>query len=155
MSDPYLISGPSFDTVVLDRLKVAVRRRGISSSIAQSMQLHRLEKDIFDELVYGLTAYVLAERLPNVTESETKTFTIETPDTWFQHLKQSLYFRFPRLGWLQRRWPARLTTVSRKCTFTVNLERYRTYPKADIVLPPDRFGQPVHVAVTRKDWLWN
>ena len=153
MTDPYLISGPSFDTVTLERLKVGTQRH-TGATVAQSIELRRYEDKIVGDLVYELTAYVLAEKLPRVEESSSKSYFYEIPASWFQHLKQTIY-RWRRLSWLERRWPARYETHERKATLTVNLERYRTYPKADVVLPPSQFGQPVHVAVTRKDWLWN
>lgn len=146
---------PLYDAITLDRQRYFVQQSvNLGAFSSSTMEREQFEEDLWNRMTYRLSADILAERLPNVTESETQTFSIETPATWFQHLKQTCY-RWRRLDWLARRWPARLETVEKECTLTVNLERYRTYPEADIVLPPDRYGYPVKVAVARKDWLWN
>lgn len=150
---------PSFDTVTLERMKVAGRKH-IGAFTMHSLELSRFQNDLADELIYALTAEVLAEKLPPASETSTTIVRFDVPATWFQHLKQSLYgwrrksFRTRGLRfWLERRFPVRYETLTRRVTLTVSLERYRTYPKANIVLPPDRFGQPVRVAITRTDWL--
>jgi hypothetical protein len=155
---------PSYETFTLDRLKAGVTTR-VGAAVAESMRLESWQDQVYGDLMYGLTAHVLAETLPPVEVTQTEVFTLETPVNWFEHLKLTCYrWRQHRKGrlsdpfcqvlaWLERRWPARLEATSRKCALTVNLERYRTYPKANIVLPPDKWGMPVRVAVVNRSWL--
>jgi len=151
----FIDPAPAYDVVTLERLKVGFQQR-VGASVADSIQLSRWEDKIYGDLMYGLTAYVLAERLPPVTEQASKTVEFQAPAKWFQHLKQTLYRlgrkSWHRRSWLERHWPVRMKTHAQVVTLSVDLQRYRTYPEANVVLPKG-YGRAINVAITNRSWL--
>jgi hypothetical protein len=149
----YPIAGSSYDTIQLDRLEVGFRQR-LGAHTLESMRLEHHEDRLTLDLIRSVTAEVLAEKLPPERVERSQTFGIDFPASPFQHWKQKHATRW----WLRRfvrRWPVRTERLTREARLTVNLERYRTYPEANYVLPPDKFGAPYRVAVLREDWrVW-
>lgn len=76
-------------------------------------------KFLRNELVLSLEARVLSEKL----EEGVKTDYVDIPSSWWQHLK---YEHAP--GWFIDRWPVQYD----RATLTVYLERWATYPEANV-----------------------
>lgn len=88
-----------------------------------------------------LSTYVLAENLPPHHESKTETVVFRTPATWWDHWKLAhadtrLINRF--VAWRGIRY----REESQQVTLTVDLERFRSYPKAPAYVT-EHMGQPV------------
>jgi hypothetical protein len=152
---------PEVQRILLDRVRVATRR-SLSPSVAESVELRTWQDDLFGGMVYEIRAHVLAEKLP--PEQVTKSTTIEdtqvvnypTPATWWDHWKVDHADRW-WAGWFARRFPpaieARAKTVEfkRDVTLTVDLQRYRSYPEATFV-PPPNLGAPVAIHTLNATW---
>lgn len=121
-------------TRALDQLRVQA-----GTTVADTACLSVHEDDIAGQLVYKLTAEVLAERL------ETGRFerTVRVPATWWEHLK-----RDHAPAWFTRRFPVRYTPL----TLAVDLSRWATYPHATVPLPG--LGPPVVVDNLSSDVRW-
>ncbi len=136
--------------MVLHRLKFACHEL-VGTSIIDSLRLNQeatnaWADDMAGHLLYQLSGEVLAEKhLPKV-ERVIVPVTFDAPANWFQHLKQTGY-RWHRLAWLARRWPAGQITTTKRITVTVDISRYHSYPQANIALQ-QRFGKPVPVLIT-------
>jgi hypothetical protein len=143
---------PSFDTLTLERLKFGIQGR-VGASVAESLEVHTWQDKVFSDLVYKVTGYVLAERLPAENLNVTKFWSYEVPANWFQHLKHTCY-RWRRLGWFRERWPVRVAKVEKTAMVTVSMERYRTFPEASYVFPKD-LGRPVNIVIPKPiNWRW-
>lgn len=79
--------------------------------------------DVRRALRHDVRSHVLSHRLAEYD------VTYEVPANWWQHLRQQIGLS------------------ARTTTRLVHVDRYRTYPDADIVLPEPRFGEPVMVEV--------
>lgn len=84
---------------------------------------------------------MLAEVLPPERVTETTLVEFRRPATWWDHFKETYRDRW----WLRRlvrRRPVQVEVEQRAVRVTVDLQRYRVYPRAD-VSPPAEFGAPV------------
>lgn len=145
------LTSPLYTEVQLEKLKVAAQAaipRGVMELEAERIGIL---DDLFRSLVYRLKGYVLAERLPPETVSDSRDVTFDVPASWWQHWKQShaaaWYAR-----WLVKRRPVKHHRVVKRVALTVDLERYRTYPEARVSLPADTWGQVVRVAQWTDTW---
>lgn len=153
---------PSYEILTLEQRKVAVQEL-VAQRLRYSAKLNVTEEEIFDRLLYRLSAYVLEERVAHRTQEFTIKATatarvsaqaraeIEVPKTWWQHLKQD---HFP--AWFTRRWPVQVQTFvqtnrkhASKTTHTVethwaDFREYAQFPAASIRTPED-FRGPVFV----------
>lgn len=84
---------------------------------------------------------LLADRLPPADVDRTVPAFFSFPASPFQHWK-SKHAGTRWLGWFVRRWPVRTEEHRQDVRLIVHLERYRTYPEADIPVPDD-FGRVV------------
>lgn len=144
------ISGDSLKTIILER-----RRYGASLEVGQYVwdQMRFQEEtriDIAERLIHSVCTEVLAERLPPERVEQAETFGFDFPVSPFQHWKQK------RAGawWLRRfvQWrPVKTERFEMEARLVVNLERFRTFPKADITYP-DRLGPYVKVAHLDTTW---
>lgn len=142
--------GPSIETLRLER-----RRYGVSDSVGisvlQSIRFAKeFEQDIFERMVYKLEAEVLAEKLPPETINESRIAVWDFPRSSWQHFKLE-HSESWWLGWLVRRRPVQCQVHDKQVTLTVNLERYRTFPQANVNYPPE-LGPYVQVAYLNKSW---
>lgn len=93
-------------------------------------------------LMVKLETQVLTDRLPPVQVTESLVVEFQRPATWWEHLKDTYRGRW----WMRRlvrRRPPRFEVVKRTAEVTVDLRRFRTYPRADVVPPEPVFGRPV------------
>lgn len=129
---------PGWDEVFLHQLQVGPARHHLDDNLgsytAGRIKL-TVEKTAWD-MVLELRSSVLGAQVL----SDTQTFSIEYPASWWQHLKQD---HAP--AWFKKRWPVRFSSRSAQ----VNFSRYDTYPLADVPLPPNEFGYPVRVEMFR------
>lgn len=89
-----------------------------------------------------LTTHVLADKLPPVCVSRTVPVSFMFPRSPFQHWKQKHADAW-WLHWFVRRWPIGMEQHNQQVSLTVDLQRFRTYPEANVPISPDndRFGQ--------------
>ncbi|MDX3643235.1 hypothetical protein [Streptomyces sp. MB09-02B] len=115
-----------------------------------------VQQGVWGDMVYRLTARVLADDLPPEGFTARQHLTYEVPASTWQMWKK----RHARRWYARRlvaRWPVRYEPdpdgrgTDAVCTF--NLERWRSYPQARVHLPRDRFGDPVRVHAIR-DLRW-
>lgn len=128
-ASPFPHPGLRTTEVALESLKVGVRQ-SIGSYVAESLELTSGRDLILDRIKVQLTAKVLASQVVR----DNHVYEIETPATWWQHLKHA---HGPE--WFKRRYPVRYE----KTRLVADFKRYATYPKANLALPPDQFGYPV------------
>ena len=114
-----------------------------------------VQQSLWGDLVYRLTAHVLADQLPPEEFTARQHVTYEVPASTWQMWKK----RHARRWYARRlvaRWPVRyeadpeLRGTEVVCSF--DLERWRSYPQAQY-LPRDRFGDAVRVHAIR-DLRW-
>lgn len=126
--DPYKSATP-YSEVRLDRLRY-LRPFMVGAYVWQSAKA-RLDETILGDMLVTWEHEVLA----GLVVADTRTFTVQHPASWWQHLK----LLFP--AWYQKRWPAQWSATK----IEVDFKRYETFPKASIQLPPSEFGYPVIV----------
>jgi hypothetical protein len=118
----------------------------------------RVQHDFFsDSLAVQFRTRILSDDLPPEEFTARQHVTYEVPSSTWQMWKK----RHARRWYARRlvaRWPVRYEPDPERrgtdavCTF--NLERYRTYPRARVVLPRDRFGAAV-LAHGIRDVRWS
>lgn len=131
-------------------LKVGVTN-AVSAELAASLKFETLRDEVCDQIIYRLTAQVLADQLPPERVERSSSATFDVPASWWQAWKAE----HPGLwrGWLRRRWPALTAEHTRTMTLSVDLRRYRVYPEQTAVLP-QYFGRPVLVATSDTSVRW-
>lgn len=116
---------PSFETVLLERLRVGVQQ-AVSGELAHSVEVEAYADHITNSMIYQLTAHVLAERLPTETDRQAIPLSYDVPATWWQHWKAD----HPRAAKRLRLKPVRMETHTRTVHTAVDISRYWTYPEA-------------------------
>lgn len=116
-----------------------------------------VQRDLFGSVAYQFRTKVLADDLPPEQFTARTHVTYEVPaSTWQMWKKRHAHRWYARR--LVARWPVRYMPdpdrrgIDAVCTF--NLERYRTYPRARVQLPRDRFGDAV-LAHGIRDLRWS
>lgn len=116
-----------------------------------------IRDDFFGHCLFQLKTKILTDDLPPETFTARDRVVYEIPaSTWQMWKKRHAHRWYVRR--LVARWPVHYAPdpdgrgTDAVCTF--NLERYRTYPRARVALPQDRFGAPVYVHAIR-DLRWN
>lgn len=117
----------------------------------------RVRREFFaDQLAVQFRTRILCDDLPPETFTARQYVTYEVPSSTWQMWKK----RHARRWYARRlvaRWPVRYEPDPDRrgahavCTF--DLERYRTYPRARVHLPRERFGAAVLVHAIR-DLRW-
>lgn len=124
---------PTVLTVVNTYLRPIAINVGIGGQVLQDLSLEELHEFIPGNLhgaMVSLHSQVTAHDLPPETVEARKTFTIEAPATWWQHLKETHASTW-WLGWLARWRPPVMNTARRvEGHLVVNLKRFRVYPDA-------------------------
>lgn len=115
-----------------------------------------VQRDMFGSAAYQLRTKVLADDLPPEQFTARTRVTFEVPSsTWQMWKKRHAHRWYARR--LVTRWPVRYEPDPDKrgtdaaCTF--DLARYRTYPRARVRLPEERFGRVV-LAHSIRDLRW-
>lgn len=116
-----------------------------------------VQRDLFGNCLYELKTRILSDDLPPEQFTARRRVTFEVPASTWQMWKKrhGRHWYARRLG---ARWPVRYEPdpdrrgTEAVCTF--DLERWRSYPRARVHLPPDRFGAPVLVHAIR-DLRWD
>ena len=148
--DPMSPIGPSFKTLLLERRTHALSME-LGSFTRDSMELQQREAHYqADRMLCRLTADVLTEKLPPETINESRIAVWNFPRSSWQHFKLE-HSESWWLGWLVRRRPVQYAVHDKQVTLTVDLERYRTFPQANIAYPPE-LGPYVNVAYLEKSW---
>lgn len=115
-----------------------------------------MQRAMFGSVVCQLRTRILADDLPPEEFVARQRVVFEVPASTWQMWKK----RHARRWYARRlvaRWPVRYEPdpdgrgTEAVCTF--DLERYRTYPRARVRLPQERFGAPVLVHAVR-DLQW-
>jgi hypothetical protein len=137
----------SIQDIILHRLKVGATEH-IGAHMLESMEVSLGQDDYFlDRLVMRLKAYVLAERLPPASVTKTVTVSWVKPATWRDHWKLTFGHRWWARWYVSRR-PARTVELRQDVALTVDLQKYITYPKANVPFR-DSAWRPVRAA----DWI--
>jgi hypothetical protein len=106
----------------------------------------RVQKEIFGQFLFQFRTKILTDDLPPAQVTQRTRITYEVPASTWQMWKK----RHARRWYARRlvaRWPVRYEIdpdgrgTDAVCIF--DLERYRTYPRASVQLPRDRFGMTV------------
>ena len=139
--------GPSLETFTLERRRYALSME-LGSYTRDSMEFN--QRRLVDRMVHQFAAEVLAEKLPPETINESRIAVWNFPRSWWQHFKLE-HSESWWLGWLVRRRPVQYAVHDKQVTLTVNLERYRTFPQANIAYPSE-LGPYVNVAYLNKSW---
>lgn len=111
----------------------------------------------FGERLFQIKTRILTDDLPPEEFTARQHVTYEVPASIWQMWKKRHAQRWYARR-LVARWPVRYEPDPERrgtdavCTF--NLERYRTYPRARVVLPRDRFGAAV-LAHGIRDVRWS
>ncbi len=139
--------GPSLKTLSLERRRYDLTME-LGSYTRDSMEFQ--QRRLVDRMVQKLAAEVLGERLPPETINESRIAIWDFPRSSWQHFKLEHSGSW-WLGWLVRWRPVQYEAHDKQVTLTVNLERYRTFPQADISYPSE-LGPYVNVAYLEKSW---
>lgn len=134
---------PGYTEVLLERLKVGLRA-DIGAHTLDSLAANMVQDPFLDRCALQLRAYVLAERLPPETITQHVPVIWIKPATWRDHWKLAHGHRWWVHWWVRRR-PARTVELRQTAGVTVNLQRYITYPKANLVTRGPEWA-PVRVA---------
>jgi hypothetical protein len=128
MAEEFTLLDPQVVRRVLEMQRVTAASR-VPAFIAHTARLD-VERAMLDELVYRLSAFVLADKFVD----DVYTVTVNVPASWWQHFKRDC---LPQ--WWRNRWPVKEEQIRRRVEFM----RYNTYPNASFALPEERFGKPV------------
>ncbi|MET9122969.1 hypothetical protein [Streptomyces sp. NPDC004528] len=128
----------------------------VSEDLLLDLDVSVRSEDIFGQVLVQLRTRILADDLPPHLLTERTRVPYEVPASTWQMWKA----RHARRWYARRlvaRWPVRYGPdpdgrgADALCTF--NLERFRTYPRARVQLPPDRFGMEVlQHGITNLSW---
>jgi hypothetical protein len=145
-----------------DRIALTFKRYAAQVAVNEEFFLHDLDVQVQQEMVYGqlllqLRTKILTDDLPPAQFTARDRVTFEVPaSTWQMWKKRHADSWYARK--LVARWPVRYEPdpdgrgADAVCTF--DLERWRAYPRANVPLPPDRFGGAVHFHAVR-GLRWN
>ena len=105
-----------------------------------------VQREIFGHFAVQFRTRILTDDLPPEQFTARQRVTYEVPaSSWQMWKKRHAHRWYARR--LVARWPVRYEPdpdgrgTDAACTF--DLERYRTYPRARVQLPPDQFGRAV------------
>lgn len=142
------------------RVELRFRRFAQQFSVNEDFLLDvdaSIRDDFFGHCLFQLKTKILCDDLPPESFTARNRVIFEVPASTWQMWKK----RHARRWYARRlvaRWPVRYQSdpdgrgTDAICTF--NLERYRTYPRARVQLPRDRFGAPILVHAIR-DLRWD
>lgn len=144
---------------VTDEVTLAFKRYAQQFTVDEGLFLDMdvvVQRELFGYFAVQFRTKILADDLPPETFTARRRVTYEIPaSTWQMWKKRHAHRWYARR--LVARWPVRYELdpdrrgTNAVCTF--NLERYRTYPRARVQLPRDRFGDAVRVHSIR-DLRW-
>lgn len=142
------------DASVTLAFKQFAAHTAVSEDVAMNLDVS-VQREVFGQLLFQLRAKVLADDLPPKEFTARQHITYEVPTSSWQMWKK----RHARRWYARRlvaRWPVRYEPdpdgrgTDAVCTF--DLERFRTYPRARVQLPPHQFGMPVLAHTIRGPW---
>jgi hypothetical protein len=133
----------------LDRVELTFKRYAQQFLVNEELFLDvdaQVQHEIFGQYLFQFRTRILTDDLPPKQITERTRITHEVPASSWQMWKK----RHAKRWYARRlvaRWPVRYEPdpdgrgTDAVCTF--DLERYRTYPRARVQLPRDRFGASV------------
>ena len=130
------------ERALMERLTTGVSEM-IGPDVAASLSLEQIHEMLERYLVTRLTAKVLSRAVIR----DTRTYHVDHPTSWWQHLKVTLYKKRWFTRRIVRRWPVKWGRTE----IRVGFSQYETYPKAKTMLPPSQFGYPVVVETVSHD----
>jgi hypothetical protein len=118
-----------------------------------TLEVSDQERFIQDELAFKLTAYVLADHLPPERYEAGTVVEFKQPASWWQHWKLA-HSRGRLLGWVARRWPVQMLTVTEPVTLAVDLHKAYAFPEApSMEWPHEQLGRPVRMHYLRTEFF--
>lgn len=136
--------------------KEYAQRFAVSEDLLLDLDVAVRREVFFDQILFQLRTRILADDLPPHLLAQRTRVQYEVPaSTWQMWKKRHAERWYARR--LVVRWPVRYEPdpdgrgIDAVCTF--NLERYRTYPRAKVQLPPSQFGMTV-LAHAIRDVRW-
>lgn len=143
-----------FCEMVLEQLPVVALQRVASRLVERAVVEadHGPATIIADELVLRLQTTVWAERLASGTATAVKHVPFDEPTSPWQMFKRDspLFKTRPGAAFLKR-FPVRLRVVTKKVTLSASWGQYRTFPDADLPVPPAQMGKPVRLTLVSTD----
>lgn len=148
-------TSPSPESLALN-FKRYIARYAVDEGLFLDMDASVQHDVAFDHLVLQLRAKVLSDDLPPEHFTARRSVVHQVPAGTWQTWK-ARHARRWYASWLVRRRPVRYEPDpdgrSTELTCTFDLERYRLYPHARVVPPPNTFGPAVLVHEIRNlDW---
>jgi hypothetical protein len=154
MNDFSALPADSLKQFVLDKTRVGSRLT-VDSYVLQSSKF-RVEEGLnlfADELVVGLEAFVLQDKLPPKTvEKDYVCTTPPVPTTWWDHFKHTYRDRTWLKHLIVHLKPPMYTAETKNVTLRVDLERWISYPEAQNI--PETFGRQYR-GYNVKSSLWD
>lgn len=139
--------------MTLERLKfnhqVRIPRALLHGQV--SAERSQLFPNELDFLTLELSAAIYGERLERQTVQAHKSVTFTQPATWWQHWKQDHAGKWYG-RWIVQRWPVQVEETTQWLEVEIDVERFRTYPDANIAFNPT-LGRPV-IHMRRGDARW-
>lgn len=131
-----------FEQALMERLWV-----GVTDLIGPEAAAYLTLEEFKDVREGRLVAKLATKVLARAVIRDTRTYYVDHPTSWWQHLKYDLHsWRwFPRR--IVRRWPVKYGRTE----IAVHFRQYETYPKAKTMLPPSQFGYPIVVETAGHD----
>jgi hypothetical protein len=140
------LSGDTSDTsIMLTWQRVQVRTM-LSRELMETARLETREM-AYEGLLMQLSAYVLGEKLPDNTVTQTGSVSVDYPETWWQHFKHQYCERWWMRA-LARRRPPKMLTRTATGTVTATWHHMTAYPWARYThqVPPSLgLGYPVYL----------
>lgn len=150
--NPADLTPADFNRFVLDKTRVGTQL-SVDSYTLNSMCLE-VENDIrflTDDLVIRLEAFVLQDKLPPKTVTETKHVTTPpVPATWWDHFKHDYKDRTWLKHLIVHLKPPLYKVGGVEVGLTVDLERWVSYPEAQKI--PETFGRQYHGCNVSLNW---
>lgn len=149
----------SIGTKTMEMLEVGLTRAVRTEEVHRKMGSFSTEnlaitlKETALGMQMSLATMVLTDKLPPVEVDRKTTAFFAFPSSPFQHWKQ----KHADAWWLRRfvkRWPVWTTQHAQEVRLIVHLQRYRSYPEADVPVPdsfgPVRFGYSLSEHIVRE-----
>jgi hypothetical protein len=123
------------------------RRAEVTESIPAAIRVNgsvEMQETIYGNTLLRLSAFVLGQKLPPHTETQSKTVTLKVPQTWVDHLLVEHGKHWP-LSAIVRRRPPVFCYEEQTVELTATWTNWQLYPWCGIKMPKEKFGDAYNV----------